>query len=64
VAAGEGVLHPLKQFYRLKKWCQKSEKKFSKTFFVNKIFEKKNEIFWIIFKDFSPLQHPLMSHHC
>jgi cell fate (sporulation/competence/biofilm development) regulator YlbF (YheA/YmcA/DUF963 family) len=50
VAADEGVLHPLQKFHRLKKWRQNLKKK--------KIVKKKFENFRIIFKDFSPLQHP------
>jgi hypothetical protein len=41
VAAGEGVLHPLKIFYKLKKWHQKSEKKKKKKK-KNKKKKKKN----------------------
>jgi hypothetical protein len=39
VTAGEGVLHPLKKFYKLKKMT-KNLKKITKTFFVN--FVNKN----------------------
>jgi DNA transposition AAA+ family ATPase len=43
VAAGEGVQHPLKKFYMLKKWYQKS-KKFTKTFLSTKKKKKKKNV--------------------
>jgi hypothetical protein len=39
VAAGVGVLPPLKKFYKLKKWHQKSEKNY-KNFFHQQKFLK------------------------
>jgi hypothetical protein len=48
VVACEEVLHPLKKILQSPKITPKTRKK----------------NFTVIFKDFSPLQHPLTSHHC
>jgi hypothetical protein len=59
VATGEGVLHPLKKFYQLKKWCQKSEK-ISKPFFfwATKFFENYLKFLGLFLKIFHPCSNP------